>query len=59
MIICSLPSWIIGLWLIFFPETPKFLAESGKIEELMGVLCKIHEKNTGKNSKEYMVIIKK
>ncbi|XP_043479690.1 synaptic vesicle glycoprotein 2C-like [Leptopilina heterotoma] len=57
IIICSLPAFILGFCLMFLPETPKFLAESGSRGELLKVLIKMYEQNSGKSGKEYMKIL--
>ncbi|XP_051161438.1 synaptic vesicle glycoprotein 2C-like isoform X2 [Leptopilina boulardi] len=54
ILICSLPSFILGFCLIFMPETPKFLAERGSREKLLQVLIYMYEQNVGKSGKEYI-----
>ncbi|CAG9836314.1 unnamed protein product [Diabrotica balteata] len=39
---CSIPSILIGLWLIMFPESPKFLLECGEADEALDVLRDIY-----------------
>lgn len=36
--VCALPSLVLGFWLFFFPESPKFLIEVGETEEALQVL---------------------
>lgn len=36
--VCAVPSLILGFWLFFFPESPKFLIEVGETEEALQVL---------------------
>lgn len=55
VIVCSIPTWIIGVCLYFLPETPKYLSEFGMGEELFRVLSKIYFENTGKSPDEYLV----
>ncbi|XP_051169177.1 synaptic vesicle glycoprotein 2B-like isoform X2 [Leptopilina boulardi] len=57
IIICSLPSFILGFCLIFLPETPKYLAECGSREKLLQVLIEMYEQNNGKSGKEYIKIL--
>lgn len=53
--ICALPSLMIGCWLFFFPESPKFLIEVGDTDEALEVLKDMYHKNTGKNRDEYPI----
>lgn len=55
--LCSIPAEIIGLWLIFFPETPKYLAETGRNIELFNVLVKVYTENTSKSPESYFKIL--
>ncbi|XP_033213776.1 uncharacterized protein LOC117170842 [Belonocnema kinseyi] len=54
VIICSLPPFLIGFCFIFFPETPKYLAEMGSSEQLLQVLTNMYEQNVGRPGKEYI-----
>ncbi|XP_063989757.1 synaptic vesicle glycoprotein 2C-like isoform X2 [Diachasmimorpha longicaudata] len=54
VLICSLPALAIGLWLLTFPETPKYLAESGDDAKLADTLDLMHKENTGKSFDEYL-----
>ncbi|XP_067008347.2 synaptic vesicle glycoprotein 2B isoform X2 [Anabrus simplex] len=47
VLICSLPSLLLALWLLFFPESPKFLFENGCPEEAIKILQHIYAVNTG------------
>ncbi|GLV41149.1 uncharacterized protein CBL_04673 [Carabus blaptoides fortunei] len=51
--ICSLPSVFIGLWLFWFPESPKFLLECGEPDAALEVLRDMYAMNTGKEPMEY------
>lgn len=53
--ICAIPSIILGIWLIAFPESPKFLLEQGEPEKALEILVHIFEKNTGRHKDEYSV----
>ena len=55
IIICALPSLLVGIWLLFFPETPKHLAESKQNEKLARVLELMYYQNTGGHFNEYLV----
>ncbi|XP_015178792.1 PREDICTED: synaptic vesicle glycoprotein 2B-like isoform X2 [Polistes dominula] len=58
IMICSLPSFFIGVCLIFLPETPKYLAEIGQTVSMLNVLSKMYSENTGKPSEEYLTNLK-
>lgn len=58
ILICSLPALAIGIWLIFFPETPKYLAETGQNAKMFEILAKMYSENTGNPAKEYFVHLK-
>ncbi|XP_043250593.1 synaptic vesicle glycoprotein 2B-like isoform X2 [Colletes gigas] len=51
--ICSLPALLAGTWLIFFPETPKYLAETGQNVQMLDVLMRMYSENSGEPPKEY------
>ena len=53
--LCSIPALIIAFWLIFLPETPKYLAESGQNFQLLNILGDIYVKNTNKPVETYFV----
>lgn len=48
-------SLLLGGWLTFFPESPKFLIECGETEEALAVLRYMYQKNTGNRPTEYPV----
>ncbi|KAK9299470.1 hypothetical protein QLX08_007493 [Tetragonisca angustula] len=52
--ICSLPALLTGAWLLFFPETPKYLAESGNNVQMLDVLMRMYSENSGEPPKEYI-----
>lgn len=52
--VCALPAEILGIWLIFSPETPKYLAETGQHFQLVNVLINMYEKNNGGTSEDYI-----
>jgi len=53
--ICALPSILIGIWLFFFPESPKFLIEVGEMDEALDVLRDMYYYNTGSNRENYPI----
>ncbi|XP_076231018.1 synaptic vesicle glycoprotein 2B isoform X2 [Calliopsis andreniformis] len=52
--ICSLPALLTGFWLLFFPETPKYLAETGQNVQMLDVLMRMYSENSGEPPKEYV-----
>lgn len=54
---CAMPSLFIGLWLFFFPESPKFLLECGEADAALEVLRDMYVSNTGEDSSSYPVSI--
>ena len=54
MFICSLPALLTGTWLLFFPETPKYLAETGHNVQMLDVLMRMYSENSGEPPKEYI-----
>lgn len=54
---CAVPSVLIGLWLFFFPESPKFLLECGEPDEALEVLKNMYASNTGDSAAAFPVII--
>ncbi|XP_044584245.1 synaptic vesicle glycoprotein 2A-like isoform X1 [Cotesia glomerata] len=53
LLICSLFSPIIALWLIFFSETPKYLAETSQNKRLMALLNQMYQENTGNSNQNF------
>ncbi|XP_035740986.1 synaptic vesicle glycoprotein 2B-like isoform X2 [Vespa mandarinia] len=58
IMICSLPSFTIGIWLSSFPETPKYLAETGQNNKMLKVLAKMYSENTGNPLEKYLTNLK-
>lgn len=50
-------SLLLGCWLFFFPESPKFLIELGETEEALEVLRYMYQENTGNGQSNYPVMI--
>lgn len=48
-------SLMLGFWLFFFPESPKFLIECGETDEALEVLKDIFQVNTGNDRALYPV----
>ncbi|CAG2061538.1 unnamed protein product [Timema podura] len=55
VLVCSLPSLLVGTWLLNFPESPKFLMESGRHDEAMGVFKRMYQGNSGEPQDNYPV----
>lgn len=55
LIVSALPALFSGIFLIFFPESPKFLLSKGKHDKALGVFQKIYSFNTGKSKKTYPI----
>ncbi|XP_055912649.1 synaptic vesicle glycoprotein 2B-like isoform X2 [Eupeodes corollae] len=47
MIVCGIPGFLCGLFLIFLPESPKFLLSVGKDKEAIDVLKRMYRWNVG------------
>uniref|UniRef100_A0A182PU98 Major facilitator superfamily (MFS) profile domain-containing protein n=1 Tax=Anopheles epiroticus TaxID=199890 RepID=A0A182PU98_9DIPT len=50
--LCSIPSLLLGLWLLYFPESPKFLIECGEPALALEILKDIYHTNTGRDRNE-------
>lgn len=48
-------SLVLGFWLFFFPESPKFLIECGEADAALEILKDIYASNTGNHRSEYPV----
>lgn len=55
MLICGIPSLLIGLFMLFMPESPKFTLSEGNEEETIRTLRKMYAWNTGKTSESFDV----
>lgn len=53
--ICAVPSLLIGVWLFFFPESPKFLIEMGDADDALEVLKDMYHCNTGNSRDDYPI----
>lgn len=53
--ICAIPSLAIGIWLFFFPESPKFLIEVGENDEALEVLRNMYYHNTGNSPDDFPI----
>lgn len=49
-------SLMLGSWLFFFPESPKFLIECGETDEALEILRDMYQENSGRERSEYPVI---
>lgn len=56
--ICAIPSLMLGSWLFFFPESPKFLIECGETDEALEILRDMYQENSGRDRSEYPVTFK-
>ncbi|XP_030371354.1 synaptic vesicle glycoprotein 2B-like [Scaptodrosophila lebanonensis] len=55
LLVCSLPSFLVGFLLFYLPESPKFLIMRGKKERAMAIFRGIFVTNTKRPAEEYMV----
>lgn len=55
LLICSLPSFVVGVMLFFLPESPKFLLSRGKSEKAIEIFKSIYHINTGNEKNRYPV----
>ncbi|XP_033214280.1 synaptic vesicle glycoprotein 2B-like isoform X2 [Belonocnema kinseyi] len=53
VLVCAIPAEILGIWLIFCPETPKYLAESGQTGKLLKVLTDMYVENIRGTPEEF------
>ncbi|KAH0560534.1 synaptic vesicle glycoprotein 2C-like isoform X1 [Cotesia glomerata] len=58
-LICSMVALLSAFLVIFLPETPKYLAETGQYTKLMDVLSQMFRENTGGTDNEYNERLKK
>jgi VNT family MFS transporter (synaptic vesicle glycoprotein 2) len=55
LLICAIPSFLVGALLFFLPESPKFLLTSGQSEKAINIFKKIYHINTGNDPNDYPV----
>lgn len=55
LVLCALPSFIVGILLMYLPESPKFLLSCGRFEEALAIFRGIYVTNTGKDASTYPV----
>jgi len=55
LLICAVPSFIVGVLLFLLPESPKFLLSRGKTDKAMEIFQKIYKMNTGKDKSLYPI----
>ncbi|KAJ8664813.1 hypothetical protein QAD02_006475 [Eretmocerus hayati] len=53
VMLSTLPGVFAFLWLLTMPDTPKYLAESGKREEMLRVLSRMYVENTGNTAQQF------
>lgn len=55
LVICSVPSFVVAILLVYLPESPKFLIMKGRNEEALNIFRGIFVTNTGKSRDIYPV----
>ncbi|XP_017054944.1 synaptic vesicle glycoprotein 2B [Drosophila ficusphila] len=55
LLVCSLPSFLVGFLLFYLPESPKFLLSRGKKDRALAIFRGIFVTNTKRRPDEYMV----
>ncbi|KAL1139312.1 hypothetical protein AAG570_006298 [Ranatra chinensis] len=55
LMICALPSFVVGVLLFLLPESPKFLLAHGKPQRALQIFRHIYSRNTGENEDTYPV----
>lgn len=55
LMVCSIPSFIVGFLLFYLPESPKFLLSKGKHDKAMAIFRGIYVTNTKKSADSYPV----
>ncbi|KAH8314201.1 hypothetical protein KR067_012993, partial [Drosophila pandora] len=55
LLVCSLPSFLVGFLLFYLPESPKFLLTRGKKDRALAIFRGIFVTNTKRRPDEYMV----
>ncbi|KAK0167914.1 hypothetical protein PV327_001768 [Microctonus hyperodae] len=59
LLISSLLAPSIAIWLMFLPETPKYLAETGEHKKLIDLLSQMYHENTGLSHDNYLEQLRK
>lgn len=52
---CGVPSLMLGFWLFWFPESPKFMMECGDYDDALKCLKWVYRQNTGDDPDNYPV----
>lgn len=55
LMVCAIPSFIVGGLLFYLPESPKFLLSQGRYDEALSIFRGIFVTNTGKSKELYPV----
>nr|XP_022914695.1 synaptic vesicle glycoprotein 2B [Onthophagus taurus] len=55
LLVCAVPSIIVGVLLFFLPESPKFLLSRGRNDEAIEIFKGIYQMNTGKDRNSYPI----
>ncbi|XP_071449837.1 synaptic vesicle glycoprotein 2B isoform X1 [Hetaerina americana] len=55
LLLCSVPSFIVAVLLLFLPESPKFLLVHGQANKALSIFRQIYASNTGKTEDTYPV----
>lgn len=55
VLVCSLSAVFLGLWLLWFPESPKSLLDCGEYDQALEILRRMFTLNTGHDSLTYPV----
>lgn len=55
VVACSVPSIVLGVWLLYFPESPKYMMECGDYGDALACFKYIYKLNTGDNPNNYPV----
>ncbi|KAK9504737.1 hypothetical protein O3M35_011003 [Rhynocoris fuscipes] len=55
LVCTSTPTMILGAWACSFPESPKYLVETGQLDKALNVLGYIFKENTGRRGGEFEV----
>lgn len=55
ILVAAILAPLIALWIVFLPETPKYLAETGQRKKLLEILSQMYRENTGKTHEDFLV----